>query len=391
MDLSLKLASKSIFSKILRSMGLITISLIMSFTVALIGLISFGMQHGSDNVKARMGADMIVVPEGYGDDLEGILLTTSKNYFYMDEDVLEEIKKIDGIEVASAQTFLMTLEASCCDQSVQIIGIDTDTDFTVSPWIDGQFLTSLKSGQIIVGSDVGVREDDSFQMFGETYEVAGILDKSGSSMDYSVFIDRSSMDTLMQQAQDAGQGVIADVNSDDVSAVMIRTKGIEDDSAIVGKLSRIEGVDVVTSESVSSRLTEGLRDMRTVYIVIIVILFAVGIIMMFLIHYMTLNERKSEITTLRVLGVSGKDIRAFLIKEILILSSIGAVLGTSIAALSFTVLFRLIDVLTDVPFTMPHGGETALILITDLVVIAVLGPLCAVSGIRKICPDYILE
>ena len=42
---------------------------------------------------------MIVVPEGYGDDLEGILLTTSKNYFYMDEDVLEEIEKIDGIEV----------------------------------------------------------------------------------------------------------------------------------------------------------------------------------------------------------------------------------------------------------------------------------------------------
>ena len=91
------------------------------------------------------------------------------------------------------------------------------------------------------------------------------------------------------------------------------------------------------------------------------------------------------------MGVSGKDIRAFLIKEILILSSIGAVLGTSIAALSFTVLFRLIDVLTDVPFTMPHGEEIALILITDLVVIAVLGPLCAVSGIRKICPEYILE
>ena len=178
----------------------------------------------------------------------------------MDETVVDEIGAVEGVEVASPQTFLMTLEASCCDQSVQIIGIDTESDFTVSPWVDGKYIDSLKSGQIIVGSDVGVREDQSFQMFGVPYEVAGILDKSGSSMDYCVFIDRGEMETLMEQAEAAGQGVIAEVNSDDVSAVLIRTKGVEDDSAIVGKLSRIDGIDVVTSESVSSRLTEGLHD-----------------------------------------------------------------------------------------------------------------------------------
>ena len=391
MDLSLRLAFKSISSRFYRSIGLVLISLIMSFTVVLIGLIAVGMQHGSDNVKARMGAAMIVVPEGYGDDLEGILLTTSKNYFYMDETVVDEIGAVEGVEVASPQTFLMTLEASCCDQSVQIIGIDTESDFTVSPWVDGKYIDSLKSGQIIVGSDVGVREDQSFQMFGVPYEVAGILDKSGSSMDYCVFIDRGEMETLMEQAEAAGQGVIAEVNSDDVSAVLIRTKGVEDDSAIVGKLSRIDGIDVVTSESVSSRLTEGLHDAKVIYAVIIVLLFLVGILLMFLIHYITLGERQSEITTLRILGVGRRKIRRFLIQEILILSSIGALLGTLIGALSFSVLFGLIDKLTDIPFTLPYTGEEVLILLSAFIVIAVLGPLSASYGIRKLCPEYVLE
>lgn len=181
------------------------------------------------------------------------------------------------------------------------------------------------------------------------------------------------------------------MNSDDVSAVLIRTKGVEDDSAIVGKLSRIDGIDVVTSESVSSRLTEGLHDAKVIYAVIIVLLFLVGILLMFLIHYITLGERQSEITTLRILGVGRRKIRRFLIQEILILSSIGALLGTLIGALSFSVLFGLIDKLTDIPFTLPYTGEEVLILLSAFVVIAVLGPLSASYGIRKLCPEYVLE
>ena len=107
------------------------VGLILSYAMVMISLIAVGMKNGNNNVIERMGADLIVVPKGHGEELEGILLTTQKSYFYMDDAIIDEIKEIDGIDEVSPQTFLMTLDASCCDQAVQIIGIDIESDFTV--------------------------------------------------------------------------------------------------------------------------------------------------------------------------------------------------------------------------------------------------------------------
>lgn len=386
-----QLTLKSLSSRLYRSIGLVLISLILSFAIVFIAYTAVGMKHGSDNVKARMGADIIVVPDGYGDDLEGILLTTSKNYFYMDDSILEDIRNVEGIGNVSPQTFLMTMEASCCDQSVQIIGIDTKSDFTVTPWLDDKFVDSLSEGEIIVGSNVGVREDNEFKMFGEPYKVAGILDQSGSSMDYSVFIDLSQMSTLMDYAEKAGQGVISEVNSHDVSAVLIKVEDTDEISSVVGRLSRVQGVDIVTAESVSARLTDGLNDMGRMYLAIVVIMILIGMLIMFLIHYITMNERKREIETLRIIGVTTRDIKKFLLEEVLVTSASGAVAGTLLGSFIFSIMFRLIEETKDIPFTAPHGGEMLLISLFAFVFIALIGPLTSFTGIRKICPEYVLE
>ena len=389
--ISHKLTLKSLSSRLYRSIGLVLISLVLSFAVVFIAYTAVGMKHGSDNVKARMGADIIVVPDGYGDDLEGILLTTSKNYFYMDDTVVDEIRNVEGVGIASPQTFLMTMEASCCDQSVQIIGIDTKSDFTVSPWLEDGYLDSLSEGEIVVGSNVGVREGNIFQMFGEPYPVAGILDQSGSSMDYTVFIDVSQMETLMEYAQKAGQGVISEVNSHNVSAVLIKVEEDAEVSSVVGRLTRLQGVDIVTTETVSARLTSGLNDMGRLYLLIVVITVLIGMLIMFLIHYITLNERSKEVETLRILGVTTKSIKAFLLEEVLITSAAGAILGTLIGSLSFYVMFRLIEETSEIPFTSPDLLEMLLIPTAAFLLIALAGPLTSYTGIRKLCPEYVLE
>ena len=81
MELLHKLVFKSISSKLYRSIGLILIGLVLSFAMVVICLTAFGMEHGSKNVAERMGADIIVAPKGYGEDMEGILLTTKKSFF----------------------------------------------------------------------------------------------------------------------------------------------------------------------------------------------------------------------------------------------------------------------------------------------------------------------
>ncbi len=90
-----KLIFKSMKARRKRSFALILTAFILSLVIVFGSLMTLGMKKGSKSVADRMGADLIVVPEGSGKDLEGILLTTEKSFFYMDNTVLDQIRKTE--------------------------------------------------------------------------------------------------------------------------------------------------------------------------------------------------------------------------------------------------------------------------------------------------------
>ena len=384
-----RLIAKSIRSRLYRSIGLVMVGLILSYAMVMISLIAVGMKNGNNNVIERMGADLIVVPKGHGEELEGILLTTQKSYFYMDDAIIDEIKEIDGIDEVSPQTFLMTLDASCCDQAVQIIGIDIESDFTVTPWIEKKYMESLKYGEIIVGSEIGIR--NTFQMFGKSYHVAAVLAESGSSMDGTVFVSREVIRDLIQDAQLAGQGMVTEIGTTDISAAMIKVDDEESIQSVIAKLSGISGIDIVTTDLVTSRLSGGLRKAYVIYAIVILLLFLISILLLFIIHYITINEKKSEVEILRIIGVSRKEVKCFLTKEVFFTSFLGAVSGTSFGFLSFHLLFEFINRTTEIPFAIPSTNEELIVVFVSFLLTTILGPLCAAISIRKVCPKDILE
>ena len=386
-----KLISKSISSRLYRSLGIALIGVLLSTAIVLIGLILLGTEHGGKNMVERLGADLIIVPDGHGDEMEGMLITAKKSFFYMDDSVLDRIGEIEGVEKVSPQTFLMTLEASCCDQPVQIIGIDTDSDFTVKPWIDKSFLNAIDNGEIIVGSSVGVKEDKTFQMFGKKYNVAAVLDESGSSMDVTVFVSRDYMDTLITDAREAGQGIVKEITGKDISAVLIKAADKDDIQRLVGKLSSIEGVDVVTTDLVSSKLSQGIGRMKTVYAIIAFAFLLVSIALLYIIYYITLNERKKEFETLRIVGVSKSGVKKFLIEEAFWISFPGAVLGAFFGLLVFDFIYRVIEMTLNLPFISPYGYEKVIVLLISLILTAIIGPACVAFNIKKTCPTEVLE
>ena len=386
-----RLIAKSISSRLYRSIGLVMIGLILSYAMVMISLIAVGMKNGNNNVIERMGADLIVVPKGHGEELEGILLTTQKSYFYMDDAIIDEIKEIDGIDEVSPQTFLMTLDASCCDQAVQIIGIDIESDFTVTPWIEKKYMESLKYGEIIVGSEIGIRKDNTFQMFGKSYNVAAVLAESGSSMDGTVFVSREVINDLILDAQLAGQGMVAKIEPGDISAAMIKVDDEESIQSVTAKLSGISGIDIVTTDLVTSRLSAGLRKAYVIYAIVIILLFLISVLLLFIIHYITINEKKAEVETLRIIGVSRKEVKSILTKEVFFTSFLGAVSGTSFGFLSFRLLFELIDKTTEIPFAIPSVNEELIVIFVSFLLTTILGPICAAISIRKVCPKDILK
>ncbi|SES91141.1 ABC transporter permease [[Clostridium] polysaccharolyticum] len=387
----LELVLKSIKAKIYRSMGLILIALILSAVIELGTLITLGMKKGSQSVVERMGADLIVVPEGTEKDFEGILLTAKKGTFYMDSSVMEQIKRTKGIECLSPQTFLMTLDSSCCDQPVQVVGIDLKSDFTVRPWVQNRYLKSLKNGAIVTGSRIGIRKDKTFQMFGKRLPVAAELDESGSSMDSTVYVSISEIPDLLQAAKKASQGLLEEVNENNISAVMVRVKKEENISAVAARLTRIDGVEIITADSVSRKLSNELKRTYVTYVGLEAAMFLMGFFILYISYFIAINERRKEIETFRIIGMSRKMVNKFLLEEAMIISGVGALAGSFLGILSFTLFSQLITYKVGFPFAIPNIWERLSIFVMSAAITTIAGPVSIMSTIRKVCSDYIIN
>ena len=59
--------------------------------------------------QIRLGADLMVVPEGYETQVKDVLLLGEPNYFYMERSAEDIVRNIDGVEKVSAQFYLTSL------------------------------------------------------------------------------------------------------------------------------------------------------------------------------------------------------------------------------------------------------------------------------------------
>ena len=131
----------------IRTSALIIIAMVMSAAAFGGQLLIKSLQRGLDSLEQRLGADIIVLPEGADNkvDLQNILLQGTPGYFYMDRSVLSRLSEINGVEMLSAQYFLVSANAECCTVQVQIIGFDEQSDFTVKPWLKEAYSGTLKT------------------------------------------------------------------------------------------------------------------------------------------------------------------------------------------------------------------------------------------------------
>ena len=95
-----------------------------------------GALQSLDAGMTRMGADILVVPEGYNAVAQTVILMGEPSTFFFNDSGFEQIVKIPGVSKASPQIFVATLSGqACCSAPVQIIAIDPEHDFTVATWL----------------------------------------------------------------------------------------------------------------------------------------------------------------------------------------------------------------------------------------------------------------
>ena len=171
-----------------RSSALFVFAMLLSFSLFGGALILTSLKNGLTSLELRLGADIIVVPYEARTKVSAdtILNQGNRTYFYMNRDNLNKVAKIEGVEKVSPQVYLCSMNAGCCSVSLQLIGFDPETDFTIQPWVRETYSGNLATGDILIGSKVTMPVSRTLKFFDVNCNIASQLEDD-EKLSISVF------------------------------------------------------------------------------------------------------------------------------------------------------------------------------------------------------------
>ncbi len=323
-------------------------------------ILSASLRGGISGIQSRLGADLMIIPEGSEQKMEGILLYGSPNYFYMDKSIEELVRTVDGVEAASSQTYLASVSESCCDFPVQLIGFDPETDFIVKSWAKSRYSKLSTDEEVLfAGSNIDVQKK-TVRFYGQTHKVTAKLAKSGSGMDSAIYTDTATLKNIFLDARSKGFGFISGDDIDKkVSAIFVKlADGVKADSAALriqralSKLPDAPAIQIIQNEkmisNLMSRFSAILIFMNAISVLVLVITFAT----LAVVFSLMLNERLKEFAVLRVLGASHRTLVKIILSEAGLVGCAGAVTGIFFSLLIILPFNVLISEKLALPFAM---------------------------------------
>ncbi len=337
----------------------------------------------------RLGADILVVPESAETKAKAALLAGEPTQFVMDESVLEQVRRVEGVKHATAQLFLKPTSFTCCyNVDVFLVAFDPESDFTVKPWLERHLNRPLGPNEIITGRDLPLVTGDSIPFFGTSFRVAGTMEPTG--MD---FFDRAafmSLDAAYRMAEASSTKAFqkVEIGRDKISTVLVQVnEDFTPDRAAIRIEHDVPGVKALVSDKVISTVRKQLSGLIHAIMVIAVTLWTIVLLIMAFAFYMIVNERRREIGLLRAMGANRRQVARIILTEASLLSAAG---GAGGIVLGFGLLLTFRDLMLHylkLPYLFPPSAELALLTAAALAFSVLTGLLSAllpsVSVIRR--------
>jgi len=339
------------------------------------------LNEGLTSLSDRLGADIIVVPQGYDSKIEGALLRGEPNTFYFDIEAVDRIKRIEGVANASPQLFIATLSAGCCSFPLQIIGVDFETDFNVKPWLSKHLKLPLKDNEIVVGSNIVGNIRGEVKFFNQPFIIAGRLSKTGMGFDNSVFMTMENARRLSKEYERIMQHPIAH-NERLISSVMVKLKAGFDAKMVAKKISeefKGEQLYPLISKQMMNNISSGIENLTLYIRILIIALYVLSFVVLIVSFSSIFNERRSEFAMMRIIGATKTWIAILASLEAFIISSVSAFLGT-ITSLFIIMLFnQAIVVYLRMPFLSPSILWITLTAIGSFLLISLIAPVSSIK------------
>ena len=317
------LAAKNLMRRHVRT-GLTVAGVAIAIAV-LFSLLSFnaGYERQLGGELNSLGIHMLAVPKGCPYEAASLIIHGGVIPKYLSYSDLDQVRKIDGIEVASP----MLLHQFFKDDKPHIVyGINIEEQKALKPWwkVEGRYFQDGETGVMIVGRSLADKENLKVGQvldFGPgkvPTTIVGILERTGNQDDEFHFLPLSDAQRIFGK-----QGLI--------TTIAIKVEDLSNISAISKELEDIPDIQVVTMTQVMGTIMNLVSSAQALlFSVIIIALFisAVGIINTLI---MSVNERTREFGMMKAVGASGWDISRLIVVETLIITLAGCAVGLAVA------------------------------------------------------------
>ncbi len=352
----IRLATKNIAGNAFRSGVVFLCAMVVAGLSLSTVLLIQGAQESLRLALERLGADVVVVPEGESSRVETALLMGKPATAWMPQENVSKIANIPGVAAASPQLYLASLaNASCCSASeLFMVAFDPKTDFTIEPWLKRKLGHELRLGEAVGGHLVFVPEgEENIKLYGYFVSLKGNLEPTGMGLDQTLFLTFDTAQDMARISRTRAEHPL-EIPPNSVSAVMVKMKpGADAHTAALDIIQNVPNVTPIESpelfQSYRKQITGLLRGMLAVLGITLVL----SLVLISLIFSMAANERRREIGVLRALGATRVAILQSLLSEAAILALGGGAVGIALGALT-TFLFRdLIVRSLEMPFLFP--------------------------------------
>jgi putative ABC transport system permease protein len=293
-----------------------------SFTVAR------GIEASMALSFARMGADLVVVPEDAMVNITSALLTVQPTDATIDARLLDEISHINGVAQVAPQTiFHVPVMAGMPGHQVNLIAFDPIRDFTVMPWLADHLPRPMRQGEIIAGGRRSESVGDEIEPSMVPANVYGKLGISGvGPFDESLF---ATYDTVagFARSQTDSKSALAAFSPSRISAVLVRLSFGATPDQMRFAIARLPGVKAISGASIITSTRQTTTALVGGMVAFMASMVFGSMILVSLLFSAIIAERKREIGLLRAIGSRRGNIISMLVAEAVFATAIGAVWG----------------------------------------------------------------
>lgn len=294
---------------------------------------------------SRLGADMMVVPEGALTNITAALLTVEPTDLVLDAEMFTTAG-LTGVSRAAAQKIVRVAHSGvgAHHETADLIGFDPVLDFTIRPWLVEKLNRPLQPGDVILGAGREAPLGSQLLLFGKPHIVYGRLGRTGvGTHERGVFMTFETFDALAGSVGSAGGGQGGGGSAGAPPAVFQRGKvsgflvelapGTTPLQARFAILSTLKGVKVVTGDSTMSGIRQGLAALLDGILALMVLMFASTALMVSVLFSAIVTERRTELGLLKAIGARRSEVMGMMVIEAVIATGIGGALGVVLGVL----------------------------------------------------------